>query len=111
MSRTLHVAKTYKVEWEDTCAFIRKNYEFRRLLNELGVGVCGMMDNEDYLDFEVTKEDWQKAISILSKPTVSDGIKDALTELDCTQEWALNVFKQCLNKAELDDTWMHFSFF
>lgn len=110
MSRTLYVAKIYKVEWEGTYAFNRKDYEFRMLLNELGVGVCSMADNEDYLDFEVTKEDWQKAVSILSKP-VPQGIKDALAELDCTQEEALEVFKQCLEKAEPDDTWMHFSFF
>jgi hypothetical protein len=29
MSRTLHVAKTYKVEWNGTYAFNRKDYEFR----------------------------------------------------------------------------------
>lgn len=110
MSRTLYVAKTYKVEWEGTYAFNRKDYEFRRLLNELGVAVCGTADDEDYLDFEVTKEDWQKAINIINKP-VSQGIKDALDELGCTQEEALEVFKQCLDKAEPDDTWMHFSFF
>lgn len=111
MSRTLYVAKTYKVEWEGTYAFNHKDYEFRILLNELGVGVCSMADNEDYLDFEISKEDWQKAINILSKQTVSDGIKDALDELDCTREEALEVFKKCLDKAEPDDTWMHFSFF
>ena len=104
MSRTLYVAKTYKVEWEGTYAFNLKDYEFRMLLNELGVEVCSIADNEDYLDFEVTKEDWQKAIDILSKPIVSDGIKDALDNLDCTQEEALEVFKQCLDKAEPDDT-------
>lgn len=111
MSRTLYVAKTYKVEWEGTYAFNRKDYEFHILLDELGVEVCSMADNEGYLDFEVTKDDWQKAINILSRPTVSDDIKDALDELDCTQEEALIVFKQCLDKAEPDDTWMHFSFF
>lgn len=110
MSRSLHVAKTYKVEWEDTYTFNRKDYEFRMLLNEFGVGVCSMADNEDYLDFEVTKEDWQKAINILSNP-VSQGIKDALDELDYTREEALEVFKQCLDKAEPNDIWMHFSFF
>ena len=110
MSRTLHVAKTYKVEWEGTYAFNRKDYEFRMLLNELGVVVCGTAENEDYLDFEVTKEDWQKAINILSNP-LPKSISDSLAELDITQEEALEVFKQCLDKAESDDTWMHFSFF
>lgn len=105
MSRTLYVAKTYKVEWDGTYAFNHKDDEFRILLTELGVEICGTAD------FEVSKEDWQKAINILSKQTVSDGIKDALDELDCTQEEALEVFKKCLDKAEPDNTWMHFSFF
>ena len=112
MSRALHVAKTYKVEWESTEAFNRQSYEFRRLLNELGVGVSSMSaEDDDYLDFEVTKEDWQHAINTLSRPTLTQGVKAMLTILGYTQEQAVEIFKRCLDTAEPEEEWMHFSFF
>lgn len=111
MSRTLHVAKTYKVEWDGLGAFNRQDYEFRILLNELGVAVASVFDEENYLDFEVRKEDWKHAIAMLERPTLQRGVKSALSVLGCTKDEALSVFKACLEKAESEDEWMHFSFF
>lgn len=110
MSRTLHIAKTYKVEWEGTLLFNRREYEFSNLLAALDI-FPNYMFNDDYLDFEITKEDWKKAIATLSEPNVYPSVQHALDELECTREEVLEVFKQCLDKAEPDDTWMHFSFF
>lgn len=118
MSRKLHVATTYKVEWSDLSAFNHRPYEFRILLNELGVGVCSMSssDYDDYLDFEVTKDDWKTAIHRLENLEFIQepkrvAIKEQLKELDCTPEKAVELFKQLLDVAEPDEEWLHFSFF
>lgn len=118
MSRKLHVATTYKVEWSDMSAFNYKSYEFRILLNELNVGVSSMCstDDDDYLDFEVTKEDWEKAIKQLEYLNFVPeprrvAIKEQLKDLGVTVKEAAKLFKQLFDIAEPNDTWLHFSFF
>jgi hypothetical protein len=118
MSRGLHVATTYKVEWSELTSFRLKSYEFRLLLNELGVGVSSLCstDDDDYLDFEVKKEDWVKAITQLnSLQCVPEPkrviIKDLLNQLGVTANEAAVLFSKYLGLAEPDDEWLHFSFF
>lgn len=115
----LHVATTYKVKWSTTDAFPHKSYEFRRLLNELGVGVASTSD--DYLDFEVLRKQWETAIILLESVKAdvdanlitkkTEAVLDILNQLKCSPGQALNVFKAFLAQAEPDDEYLHFSFF
>lgn len=118
MSRKLHVATTYKVEWSDTSAFSHRPYELRLLLNELDIPVSSMSsaDDDDYLDFEVRRDDWKSAIRRLEGIAFMDepqrvAVKDLLKELGCTSTVAVNTFKLLLNIAEPEGEWLHFSFF
>lgn len=118
MSRGLHVATVYKVTWSELTSFRLKSYEFRLLLNELGVGVSSLCstDDDDYLDFEVKKEDWVKAITQLnSLQYVPEPkrvtIKDLLNQLGVTANETAVLFSKYLGLAEPDDEWLHFSFF
>jgi hypothetical protein len=118
MSRGLHVATTYKVEWSDLASFKLKSYEFRLLLNELSVGISSLCstDDDDYLDFEVKKEDWVRAIVQLnSMQCVPEpqrvAIKDLLDRLGVSANEAAALFSKYLGLAEHDDEWLHFSFF
>lgn len=119
----LHVAKTYKVEWHDTDAFNHRPYELRILLNELNIPVSSMSssDDDDFLDFEVLREDWVKAIIRLESTKANvdsglitekcDAILAVLQELNCSLDKVIEIFKSCLEVAEPNDDWMHFSFF
>lgn len=115
----LHVATTYKIKWSNIEAFNHKAYEFRLLLNELGVGVAQLGD--DYLDFEVTKKDWSEGIIrlISVRDNVAGGlitqkcqaVLDILHELECSLDDVINLFYEYLDAADINDKWMHFSFF
>ena len=110
MANKLHVAKTYKVEWGETESFPHGSYEFRRLLNELNVPVSSMAD--DYLDFEVLKTDWRKAINTLGAVNnMTELMVDILKEYRMSKPELVKLFKQYLKEAEPDDEWLHFSFF
>lgn len=119
MGNSLHVAKTYIIEWSDTEAFNHKPYEFRRLLNELNIGVSEYDDQ--YLDFEVLKDDWSNAIVRLQnvKDNIDSGVitekcnavSAILKELDCDINKCIRLFAKYLEVADPNDEWMHFSFF
>lgn len=119
----LHVAKTYKAEWHNTDAFNHRPYELRILLNELNIPVSSMSssDDDDFLDFEVLRKDWVKAIVRLESTKANvdsglitekcDAILAVLQELNCSLDKVIEIFKSCLEVAEPNDDWMHFSFF
>lgn len=118
MGRNLHVATTYNVEWSDTSAFSHRPYEFRLLLNELDIPVSSMSsaDDDDYLDFEVRRDDWKSAIRRLESIAFMTeprrvAIKDLLEQLGSTSTAAVNTFKRLLEIAEPEGEWLHFSFF
>ena len=110
MGSKLHVARTYKVEYSDTTAFNNKNEELHDLLDALGVEYSGSAYDED---FEVSRLEWRKGISMLEKPDdeKKKEIDELLQKLGYDRNEVIRLFKQFDEESEPESFYLQFSFF
>ena len=113
MGYRLHVAKVYKVEYALGDAFNYKCEEFHNLLSACDATYTG----ESYeSDFEVTKEDWRKAIDKLKHlydldDNEREEIKGAVDDLASTTDEVIHMLEYYLEHADPDSDYLHLSFF
>ncbi len=114
MGYRLHVAREYKVEYALGDAFNHKCEEFHDLLSALGAEYTG--ESWD-ADFEVSKDDWKKAIDKLKNlNNLEDPDEKAeITECICKLEYSTNEvverLEYYLKNGDTFDGYLHFSYF
>lgn len=114
MGYRLHVARVYKVEYALGDAFSYKSEEFHNLLSALKVEYTG---DEYDSDFEVQKDEWQKAIDKLrhlydlEDEDERDEIKGAVDDLASTTDEVIEMMEYYLNNGDPDIDYLHLSFF
>lgn len=116
MSKKLHVAKEYKIEWDNsTSCFNFQQDEVMRLLRVLG---CEIDTEND--DFEIKVSDYNEALSMLEyyigkslDPNFYDidAIDKAIARMKWDAEQIYDLLKRLTNNADTSDGWYHFSFF
>ena len=127
MSRCIHVAKCYDVQWGDTAAFNWKLDEFYKVLRMLGANPVDMIPNEwagacEY--FECDKDDFAKAMENLKKfikdPEAADDLyevesvqelTDAIAATGCAPKELLRYMRTFLMEADTRDGYLYFAFF
>lgn len=128
MSSTVHVCKTYKIEYGETSRFNWKSDKFYDLLQLLG-GEPNSSDGDgnSYADnFECSKEDYDDAIrnlqAYIADPNIfkeSDGddnedgeqIDAILTDMEMTPNELLDTMQRYRKEADVNDGYLHFSVF
>ena len=114
MGYRLHVARVYKVKYALGDAFSHKSEEFHNLLSALKVEYTG---DEYNSDFEVQKDEWQKAIDKLKHlydledEDERDEIKGAVDDLASTTDEVIEMMEYYLNNGDPDIDYLHLSFF
>ena len=113
MSKTLHVAKKYNIQWGNHSGFNWKIYEFHGLLTALGAEYSGEPFDDD---FDVSEDDLVKAASDLEHYDTLDEdarirIDNALKELGCSLNQAATLLWKYIDEGDCDDGYYHFSFF
>lgn len=107
MGRRVYVAKKWEVEWGGYTDFNYLASEFIRLINIL------TDDNIDIYseDFEVDKDDWNRAIEILSKykEGANDSIDYALGDLSMTAEEVAESMRKYLKESDPSNGYLHFT--
>ena len=113
MGYRLHVCKMYKVEYAMGDAFNYKRMEFHNLLSACDVEYSG---DEFDSDFEVSKEEWRKAIDKLKHlhdldEDKRDEIKGAIEDLASTIEEVIHMMEYYLEHGDPDIDYLHLSYF
>ena len=113
MGYRLHVAKKYEVEYALGDAFNYKCSEFHNFLSACGAEYTG---EEWDSDFEVTKEDWKKAIHMLKclydlDEDEREEIKGAIDDMGSTTDEVIHMLEYYLDKAEPNSDYLHLSYF
>ena len=113
MGYRLHVAKVYKVEYAIGDAFNYKSEEFHNLLSACGVEYTG---DEYDSDFEVTKDEWRKAIEMLKhlydlEDNKREEIKGAIDDLASTTDEVVHMMEYYFEHSDPDNDYLHLSFF
>lgn len=119
MGKTLHVAKTYVVEWGNTEAFNWSFDKFYDLLKKLGANTCMGSEDENVYDFEVDQESYETAMANLkqyiedpdklSDEVDADDIRKAIADLDKTAQEILDIMQEYYDEAHKADGYLHFS--
>lgn len=113
MGYRLNVAKKYVIEYADIEAFNWKILEFHALLSACGVQFTG---EENGLNFEVMKEDWEMMIDkIISLDSLEDEdekaeIERSLADMECPREEIIRLLKDYLKQSDPDRDVMFLSF-
>lgn len=114
MGHRLHVAKKYDVQYSLGDAFNYKTSEFHDLLSALGADYSGETWDDD---FEVSKDDWQKAIDKLKTlDALNDDdekfcIMECLSEMECETDEIIERMEYFLREADPGSDYLHLSFF
>ena len=113
MGYRLHVCKVYKVEYAMGDAFNYKSMEFHNLLSACDVDYNG---DEFDSDFEVSKEEWRKAIDKLKHlhnldDDKRDEIKGAIDDLSSTTDEVIHMMEYYLEHGDPDIDYLHLSYF
>lgn len=113
MGYRLHVARVYKVEYALGDAFNYKSEEFHNLLSACGLEYTG---DEYDSDFEVSKEEWRKAIDKLKhlndlEDDKREEIKGAIDDLASTTDEVVSMMEYYLEHGDPDIDYLHLSFF
>ena len=99
MSKRLHVAKKYEIQYAEISCFNWQISEFH-----------------DFLDFEVSKTDWLKGIDTLRNykkldEDAREDIDEALTALDYKREEIIEIMEKYLEQSDPNYAWLEFCFF
>ena len=113
MGYRLHVCKMYKVEYAMGDAFNYKSMEFHNLLSACDVEYSG---DEFDSDFEVSKEEWRKAIDKLKHLHDLDDDKreemtGAIEDLASTTDEVIHMMEYYLEHGDPDIDYLHLSYF
>lgn len=113
MGYRLHVCKMYKVEYVMGDAFNYKSMEFHNLLSACDVEYSG---DEFDSDFEVSKEEWRKAIDKLKHLHDLDDdkreeITGAIEDLASTTDEVIHMMEYYLEHGDPDIDYLHLSYF
>ena len=113
MGYRLHVCKMYKVEYAMGDAFNYKSMEFHNLLSACDVEYSG---DEFDSDFEVSKEEWRKAIDNLKHlhdldEEKREEIKGAIDDLASTTDEVIHMMEYYLEHGDPDIDYLHLSYF
>jgi len=113
MGYRLHVCKLYKVEYAMGDAFNYKSMEFHNLLSACDVEYSG---DEFDSDFEVSKEEWRKAIDNLKHlhdldEEKREEIKGAIDDLASTTDEVIHMMEYYLEHGDPDIDYLHLSYF
>ena len=113
MGYHLHVCKMYKVEYAMGDAFNYKSMEFHNLLSACDVEYSG---DEFDSDFEVSKEEWRKAIDKLKHLHDLDDdkreeITGAIEDLASTTDEVIHMMEYYLEHGDPDIDYLHLSYF
>ena len=113
MSKRLHVAKKYEIQYAEISCFNWQISEFHDFLDALDVYYTGETWDDD---FEVSKTDWLKGIDTLRnyKKLVEDAredIDEALTALDYKREEIIEIMEKYLEQSDPNYDWLEFCFF
>ena len=108
-----HVCKMYKVEYAMGDAFNYKSMEFHNLLSACDVEYSG---DEFDSDFEVSKEEWRKAIDKLKHLHDLDDdkreeITGAIEDLASTTDEVIHMMEYYLEHGDPDIDYLHLSYF
>lgn len=108
MMKELWVAEGYDVRYSSYRGFSGDIYAFTDLMSALGIDVDPEEGNDIYLDFEVLKDDWRRAMGELHHEPTSEDIVSALQAMDMSKEQAEEAMARYLESAEPNDEWLHF---
>lgn len=113
MGYRLHVCKVYKVEYAMGDAFNYKSMEFHNLLSACDVEYSG---DEFDSDFEVSKEEWRKAIDKLKHlhdldEDKREEIKGAINDLESTVDEVIGMLEYYLEHSDPNNSQLNLSFF
>ena len=113
MGYRLHVCKMYKVEYAMGDAFNYKSMEFHNLLSACDVEYSG---DEFDSDFEVSKEEWRKAIDKLKHLHDLDDdkreeITGAIEDLASTTDEVIHMMEYYLEHGDSDIDYLHLRYF
>ena len=113
MGYRLHVCKMYKVEYAMGDAFNYKSMEFHNLLSACDVEYSS---DEFDSDFEVSKEEWRKAIDKLKHLHDLDDdkreeITGAIEDLASTTDEVIHMMEYYLEHGDPDIDYLHLSYF
>ena len=113
MSKRLHVAKKYDVQYAEISCFNWQISEFHDFLDALDVYYTGETWDDD---FEVSKTDWLKGINTLRNykkldEDAREDIDEALTALDYKREEIIEIMEKYLEQSDPNYDWLEFCFF
>lgn len=113
MGYRLHCATKYIVEYLSGSTFNYKCEEFHNLLTACGADYTGDCWDSD---FEVTKEDWSKAIEKLKTLNSLEAgeqseIQEAISRMEYSVEEIISSMQNFLACAEPNSEYLHLSYF